>query len=240
MNFWEWDDNAEKRYFQQINGQDITFSHIFIPFWTKKFRALTPSEKEKVMEIGCGTGVLTEKISDLVGKITALEPSLKMYEIANQHTASKKNITIINQPFQHFRCDSEFHICFAHMVLHNVDHLEQFFTTTYTFLRDRGILWFIIPHPCFFFVNKQKEFDRFSYLDRKSYKIAFTISLDPIPLPSQITYYHRPLSDYVNCALSAGFQLHEMIEIQPDENTLILYPEQPSFPRYLFFSFRKA
>jgi 16S rRNA (adenine1518-N6/adenine1519-N6)-dimethyltransferase len=54
------------------------------------------SSSDIVLEVGCGTGSLTEAIAPLAGKTIAVEIDSKLAKIAKRQLASAKNVTILN------------------------------------------------------------------------------------------------------------------------------------------------
>lgn len=54
------------------------------------------SSSDIVLEVGCGTGSLTEAIASLAGKIIAVEIDSNLAKIAKKQLAGAKNVTVLN------------------------------------------------------------------------------------------------------------------------------------------------
>lgn len=55
-----------------------------------------PTDSDIVLEIGCGTGSLTQGLSELAGCVIAVEFDKNLADIARQQTCEKENVEIIN------------------------------------------------------------------------------------------------------------------------------------------------
>jgi predicted TPR repeat methyltransferase len=84
-----WDDYAED---WDINEDAISYSEKAFETLIKEIKL----EGLNILDFGCGTGLLTEKMSQLANKIVALDSSSKMISILN----NKKliNVTTISEP----------------------------------------------------------------------------------------------------------------------------------------------
>jgi len=84
-----WDDYAED---WDSNEDAISYSEKSFETLIKKIKL----EGLNILDFGCGTGLLTERLSQLANKIVALDSSSKMISILN----SKKliNVTTISEP----------------------------------------------------------------------------------------------------------------------------------------------
>lgn len=236
MNNSEWDNNAFKRYEQVITGLDITFHKVFLPLWKEVVNQLPQPLKENVLEVGCGTGVLSKQLSYKVKKIVCIEPSANMIDIAKKHNQEISNIEFHQSSIDEFHTKELFTTCISHMAFHNISDITNAFRRVKGLLKPNGLFIFSIPHPCFFHFYKNIELHSFNYNDIESYELEFTISLDRRPLPNKITYFHRRLSDYVNELSKNGFSVVGMKEPYPSPEIMIKYPEKWEYPRYILIS----
>lgn len=239
-----WDMNAERRHLQLTEFKDITYSHLFLPLLEEELQKTKDLEVSTVLEIGCGTGVLMKHLSSKVRKIVGVDPSPKSINIATKHLSLVKNLDLICSPFEDYEDKSMFNafdIVIAHKVFHTIPdtQLELILTQTQRYLKDDGLLIFLIPHPYFFARDKSvKEFfdsTNYRYETPALYRIPFTITKDNIPLPSKTPHYHRPVSNYLNVLNKTGFWIESIMDPKPSREIISMYDNARdwSVPRFL-------
>ena len=69
----EWDNIAQIRYEQINNKRDISYHHILVPCITSLSKSSNYSE---VIDIGCGTGILTNILAAKAGRISQVQNSV--------------------------------------------------------------------------------------------------------------------------------------------------------------------
>jgi SAM-dependent methyltransferase len=226
-----WDVNAPRRHQQIISGVDLTFSKVTTPAIIDILISQPGHEAYSVLDVGCGTGVLTRILSEHVKHVTGIDPSAESVRIAHEHTAGVPNISLEAVAIEDFVTEEQasYDFVVAHMVLNSIRYLDKALSRIYSLLRDNGLFVFSIPHPCFFAERKRGRFRNYTYFEPSYNEVSFTISGDPEPLPRKTPYYHRPMSFYDRALRLAGFAHEEMIEPQPDEETCALYPSSTSW-----------
>lgn len=232
MNNSEWKNNAYLRYKQVLEGKDITFSNVFVPYWITYFKQVFLKD---VLEIGCGPGVLSSIIAEFVNTLTCIEKDKSMARIAKWHNKKIPNVNIVNKDIENFTSTKEFDACFAHMVIHNINNFSGVLHKIRRIIKESGEFVFSIPHPCFYHFYKHKELCQFDYMKESEYKIDFVISKDRKPLPNKITYHHRNLETYTNLLSQTGFLVKGIDEIFPNNEVMKKYPSKWTYPRYLVF-----
>lgn len=228
----EWENNAECRYSQVLTGEDITFSDVFVPYWIGYFQELKFKE---VLEIGCGPGVLSSEIAQFVDNLICVEKDKTMVRIAQCHNDKISNVNIIETDIENFKSSKVFDVCFAHMVIHNVDNIFNLLQRVKSLIKNRGEFAFSIPHPCFYHFYKNEELVDLDYMKESRNQIDFVISKDKNPLPCKVTYYHRNIETYTNALVKAGFLIKEIKEIFPTIEVMDKYPSKWLYPRYIVF-----
>jgi len=90
--------------------------HDFVfKFGEEIVKLLNPQKDETILDIGCGTGDLTKKISEQCGKVIGIDNSNEMIQ-----TAQKKypEIKFIHTDAKDYRPDNKFDAIFSNAVLH--------------------------------------------------------------------------------------------------------------------------
>jgi SAM-dependent methyltransferase len=233
-----WDENSSIRHNQLINGKDITFSKLMVPEILRILKDEKHLRNYSLFDIGCGTGVLTHILAKSVKSVIGVDLSSASCEIAKSHTLNDENVQIYNFSIEdeHQEFFNTFNIAISHMVFQTMPVLEKSFICIYKYLKKRGKFIFSIPHPCFFPIYRRESFGQnYSYHKNSIHSIEFIISNDRQPLPSQVPYYHRPISMYTNLLHESGFYINNILEPFPNKDLLMEYQNNWEFPRYMIF-----
>ncbi len=98
----------------------------------------------EILELGCGTGLLTRKLSKLYPKahITAVDISEKMIMQAQQECASCKRIKWIIADAVEYTCASRFDIIASSSALHWMQPIRKTFSKSFNHLKKNGAVYF--------------------------------------------------------------------------------------------------
>jgi len=167
-----------------------------------------------VLDAGCGTGYLSKKLCDHGARVTGIDFSERMIEIARaQH------------PDMDFRVDScaelrtldaeHFDLVIANYVLMDTPDLRGTMTAFHRILKTDGVAVLVCSHPCFpqahaAVSQNGEEINyswRFPYFEPRK-------CIDPPweHFTSEFIWFHRPLSDYWKAFMAAGFAVVDFEE----------------------------
>jgi len=230
-----WCNSAKIRREQIESGVDLTFNEVFKPLMVNRVSNLSP---KKILEVGAGTGHLSKELSSLGFSVTAIEPSLGMYHVA-QEVLEKTSVKLINSTSFEFDNQSLYDVSFSHLVAHVVNDLISFFESVGKHLETGGHFIFSIPHPCFY--NEYKKFfgEEYNYMIPMTKNVSFTITNDSTNLISGVPYHHRPLSEYINSLVKSGFAIDGFDETYPGDEIQKKYGAKWETPRYCVFTCKK-
>lgn len=231
----EWDANARVRHGQITSGLDISYNKVLIPAISERvgdIRGLSG------IDVGCGTGVLTRVLASQGARMVGVDLSRRMIEIANAERRDSM-VTYHVGPFESVSRtlpQHAFDFAVANMSFNCILDLEAVMTGIAGVLKPRGWIVFTVAHPFFWQLHREWEDpNMFQYGVEHSLKVHFVISLDPKGLPSETTYFHRPLSRYCSLLERAGFAIRSVDEPMPTAEVEKLYPARWRFPRFLLF-----
>lgn len=226
-----WSNNAKIRKLQIESGLDITFSKVFLPKFAELICLLKP---KTVLEVGAGTGHMSYELSKFFFEITAIEPSLGMYEIAKE-VLSKSDVKLLMLTISELSKSNKYDFVFSHLVTHVVEDIFDFLNEIAIRINENGHLIFSIPHPCFYNEYKKIFDKKHKYMEPLSTEISFKITNDNLNEISKVPYHHLPLSHYINTIIKSGFNIEKFEEIYPDKKTQMLYGSLWEKPRYCMF-----
>lgn len=226
-----WNAAAKVRRSQIESGLDITFNDVFMPMYINFVKRLGPSD---VLEVGAGTGHLSRAVYGYMNNLTSLEPSLGMYEIAEEVLAGTP-VKLLNCEVGDLSDHCKYDLVFSHLVAHCVEDLKSFLLKIENLLKKGGLFLFSIPHPCFY--NDYKNFlgDEYCYAYPLSKSVSFFITKDRNREISGVPYHHRPLSFYLNEIISSGLLIRHFDEVFPSKEIQEKYGEIWLSPRYCTF-----
>ncbi|MHB1665734.1 MAG: class I SAM-dependent methyltransferase [bacterium] len=94
---------------------------------------LDPKQGENILDIGCGTGVLTKKIEQTGAKVIGIDPSEDMIE-----SARKLGLKAYTGYAEYMNYDSEFDAVFSNATLHWIKDRESLIDAIYRSLKKSG------------------------------------------------------------------------------------------------------
>jgi 2-polyprenyl-6-hydroxyphenyl methylase / 3-demethylubiquinone-9 3-methyltransferase len=138
-----WDPNGKLKTLHDINP--LRLSYINNVFKKHSNSPSKPIFKDlKLLDVGCGGGILSEPLARLGGKVTSIDASQKNIEIAKAH--SKKQglkITYINTTVEDLskKKNESFDIIFCLEIIEHVNIPEDFLEKCITMLKPGGIIF---------------------------------------------------------------------------------------------------
>jgi 2-polyprenyl-3-methyl-5-hydroxy-6-metoxy-1,4-benzoquinol methylase len=159
------------------------------------------SNNDIVMEIGCGTGTLTNEIANSVKTIHAIDLSKKMIDIAKRKTnefkinnIDFKQATAFDEKFK----NESFDVILAFNTLHCIETLEKTINRIYELLKPKGLFISVTPSSG----SEKKSFKEFFKILKHILFIVGKIGFFPIPYMN--SFKTSELEDLVT---KGGFQI---------------------------------
>lgn len=164
-----------------------------------------------VLDLGCGTGRHSLPLSEAGARVTGVDFSGGMLEVAR---AKGGDVTFLEHdlteplPFD----DASFDRAISCLVLEHLREPQPHFAEMHRVLRPRGVAVVTAMHPAMMLIGKQAGF-------RDPH------SGDKIHPES----HHAQVSDYVMAALGAGFSIEAMVEEAVDETLAARLPRAAKY-----------
>ena len=101
-----------------------------------------PLEGLKILDIGCGGGLLSEPLARLGAKVTGIDPIKRNIEIAKLHLKkSKLDIKYYNFSPEKFISNSKYDVILNMEIVEHVDNVNFFINQSTKFLKTSGIMF---------------------------------------------------------------------------------------------------
>ncbi len=223
------------------------------------FRLVRTFRKKDILEVGCGNGYLGPIfIRAGANRVLMMDISKDNLKIAQNRNKSKK-VKFLNHdatrkwPLR----PSTFDVVYSDMMLNEVKNIKVPIEESYRCLRKGGQLVIAVTHPAWdLFEYARRTFEGSSptipeagpYFERKYCEyIMSTNSLgakysEHYKRNFAVEHFQRPLSDYFDHLINAGFKVERLVEPELPESLLKQYPRYRKMsvhPIGLIFSARK-
>jgi ubiquinone/menaquinone biosynthesis C-methylase UbiE len=161
---------------------------------------------QRVLEVGCGSGRLTQWLVDRGASVVAFDISAGMLAIARGRVGDRAELhrAHLGEPLD-FVDDDSIDLVVASLVMHYVRDWKPPLCEFRRVVRDSGAAVISIHHPAWDWRNHCPE-DYFAFLQ---------VSEVWVP-PHPVTFWRRPLTMVTQAIAVGGFVIERMEEAQPD------------------------
>ncbi|WP_455662819.1 class I SAM-dependent methyltransferase [Pradoshia sp.] len=203
--------------------------------------------KKNVLDAGCGEGYFSRILSKSGARVTAVDYSAKMIEIAQARTPKDSEIDFKqgNCEDLYFLENGHFDLIVSNMVIQDLADYQQAFSEMYRLLAAGGSFIFSILHPCF--VTPECGWERAQNGEKLHWNVDKYFYEDVYEQPGlgekeKILFFHRTLTSYINTLIQTGFVIESIVEPKPSPEMLEKYPsfeEDLRCPDFIVFKVRK-
>lgn len=159
----------------------------------------------RLLELGCGTGLLTQWLVDHGATVVACDVSVAMLEIARSRIERAELYHHdLAEPLT-FLEDSSIDLVVASLVFHYVRDWVAPLRELHRVLRPTGSVVMSIHHPAWDWRNHCPE-DYFAFLQVSEVWVA----------PHAVTFWRRPLTAVTEAISEAGFIIERLVEARPN------------------------
>lgn len=230
----QWDMVARLRAEQIRTGKDLSFNFVLVP---TILQLSASSDFTSVIDIGCGTGFLTEQLASKAQRIIGIDMSEEMIKFAKDQCIDVVNVEFKNSTIENFARNIKsplFTLAISNMSLMTALNLDVVLQSIACVLRPGGHFVFTITHPCFWpFYHGYAYKEWFDYKKEVLIEDVFRISLESPKDGIKTTHAHRPLEQYMVSLYKAGFAIDGICEPMPTRDIEVKYPEPWEYPRFL-------
>lgn len=185
----------------------------------------------RVLEVGCGSGILTAWLVEHGAAVTAFDVSEQMVALARNAVGDEASLLVadLGEPLT-FAADGSFDLVVASLALHYVEDWRHIFRELHRVLVAGGVVVFSTHHPTMDWVHSPSDYFATKQVTERWHKGSDEFD---------VTFYRRPLTAMTQAISSSGFVIEQLVEPEPllelRERDPVAYEQIRTKPRFLFF-----
>jgi ubiquinone/menaquinone biosynthesis C-methylase UbiE len=189
---------------------------------------------KRVLEVGCGSGPLTEWLVDHGAEVVACDLSAAMLEIARSRIGERAELHHhdLAEPLT-FLEDASVDLAVASLVFHYLRDWVAPLRELHRVLRPTGSAVMSIHHPAWDWRNHSPE-DYFAFIQVSEVWVK----------PYTVTFWRRPLTAVIDAISEAGFLIDRLVEARPkpelEKRDPASFQELATAPCFLHLRLRPA
>lgn len=182
---------------------------------------------QQICDLACGQGRLSRLLARQHAQVTGIDLSPKLIEIAQRDEALEPlGIRYLVDDAMVLRAleKETFDGVICNMALMDISDLNAVYKVVWRILRPHGWFIFSMTHPCFSAPHAEwrtAEDGTVSRVVHTYFPEVFWRSTYAQGVRGQVGAYHRMLSTYINTLVQNRFQVEQLIEPKPAENSTI-------------------
>ncbi len=222
MNNW---DRAAEEYSRLINSPDNLCYRTIIDSYLKKF--FSAFAGGRLLDLGCGDGYLS-RLLPAAFSVNGIDSSAELIKIAEEKNSPGE--FLVGDITQEMAASGDCDFAVSNMVLMSVKDVAAVYRNSFKRLKTGGWLIATVLHPVFSrpttrwfktWLMKILRRDPFARID--GYGKYFEKDFPILGLANSTPLIQRPLADYLQPALEAGFNLRQINEFCPTLENLRQY-----------------
>ncbi|MBC7489275.1 MAG: methyltransferase domain-containing protein [Glaciimonas sp.] len=204
----EWNTIAAIREDQVSTGKDHSANFVLAPAILNEI-----SSVNSLIDIGCGTGWLTERASKYAETVVGIDPSEESIAIGRQLHSSDR-IIYYSESIESYAVKGQlFDVAISNMAASSSPDLYGFLAASRSILKKNAFFIFTIPHPFFWPSYWGYASDpNFDYQESYAVEGEFKIQTEKSTILT--THFHHPLEQYIKVLCKNRFQLHSIRELK--------------------------
>lgn len=199
-----------------------------------------------ILDLGCGTGELSKKLSKNAKDILGIDISQKMLDVANKNN-NNINIKYKNLPMENINIlNQKFDVVVSSLAFHYIENFQKLIIDISRLLKKRGSLIFSQEHPMITAYMGERNW----ISDLKGNKLYWPVSnYNDEGLRSETWFienvqkYHRTLSTIINTLIENGFEIERIFESKANDELIKTNPKflkGKNISNFLFIKAKKT
>ena len=190
-------------------------------------------EGKTVLDAGCGGGALATLLASRGARVTGLDLSPRLIELAIRHDPQHTihyQVANLSEPQPEFA--EQFDAIGGYLMLNDVEDFRGFARTMASVAKPGAPIAFVLNNPYSAVVREHVK-DYFASGTLGTYFGMWKRGI-------KARYYHRTLEDYLDAFFDAGLTLFKLVDAPESAGREWLLPPDARFPIYTILAFRKG
>jgi 2-polyprenyl-6-hydroxyphenyl methylase/3-demethylubiquinone-9 3-methyltransferase len=138
-----WDVNGKFKPLHMFNPVRIEYIlDIIASHFSKDLSKKLPLKKLKILDIGCGGGLISEPMARLGADVTGIDASEKNIKVASLHSKkSNLKINYLNKSPEQLSTKKKYDIILNLEIVEHVDDLDLYLKSCYNLLKENGLMF---------------------------------------------------------------------------------------------------
>lgn len=203
-------------YDKHLEDEDTYHAQVILP---NLLRVIDLTEKESLLELGCGQGYFIEKFSNISANVTGVDLGKELIAIAKEKNP-KARMVVGNADDPQLLPKETFDVVTIILALQNMKNLGAVVKNLARFVTPEGRVCLVLNHPTFR-IPKKSSWDmdtekKVQYRRIDGYLSESEIEIDMTPgkktHKKMTVSYHRPLQVYTKAFAKEGFAITKIEE----------------------------
>jgi len=220
----EWNDAVESWVDFVRKGKDYYRDELNNP---ATFRLIGDVRDRLVLDLACGEGYNTRILARKGAKVTGIDFSEKLIELAKREEAKEKlgicYYVLDATDLKEFS-SNHFDVVACFMSLQDIENYEDAIFEVARVLKNLGRFVFSVPHPCFgtIIVDGKRTNAARRYFGAVKYPVQW--KMERLVKPFTTTSFHRTLTDYFDALYKSRLFVLRLVEPRPTRKGLREHP----------------
>jgi len=220
----EWNDAAESWVDFVRKGKDYYRDELNNP---ATFELIGDVRDRLILDLACGEGYNTRILSRKGAKVTGVDFSEKMIELAKREEAKEKRgiyYHVLDATDLEVFSSNHFDLVTCFMSLQDIKNYKKAISEVARVLRIWGRFVFSVPHPCFetIIADGKRTSAAKRYFGAVKYPVQW--EMERLVKPFRTTSFHRTLTDYFDALYRSRLFVVRLVEPRPTRKGLQKYP----------------
>ncbi|WP_051179687.1 class I SAM-dependent methyltransferase [Nocardia concava] len=195
----------------------------------------------RILDAGCGSGALFAELRDRGAKVTGIDASAGMLELARRRLGSDADLRVADLSNPLLFPDNAFDDVIASLVLHYLKDWGPTLAELRRVLEPGGRLLVSVEHPFAIWITERSAGQKTDYFQTRERTEEWTLGGQS----TRLSFWDRPLHAMTDAFTRSGFRIDVISEPPPAPAARDLFPEVfqdvigESFLGFLFFVLQK-
>jgi len=220
----EWNDAAESWVDFVRKGKDYYRDELNNP---ETFRLIGDVRDRLVLDLACGEGYNTRILARKGAKVTGVDFSEKLIELAKREEAKEKLdicYRVLDATDLKEFSSNYFDVVACFMSLQDIENYKKAISEVARVLKNLGRFVFSVPHPCFgtIIVDGKRTSVARRYFGAVKYPVHW--KMERLAKPFRTASFHRTLTAYFDALFRSKLFVSRLVEPRPTRKGLLKHP----------------